>query len=170
MESKLILNSIGIGALFFAGMVVFWFVLVYFKKRAKGEQPKSGYATAAGSSGADQRRHERVDISWPALLEKSGESLKVQLKNISQGGAFVICSQPFALNDQFKITVNIPNHRPLQLNTEVVWSNVNMPRDKVVNRGMGVRFINNESETRQSLQEAIAAALEKTGDSIDEQP
>ena len=170
MESKLILNSIGIGALFFGGIIVFWFVFAYFKKRATGEQPKQGYATAAKNSGAEQRRHKRVDISWPALLEKSDESLKVQLKNISLGGAFVICPQPFALNDQFKITIDIPAHSPLQLNAEVVWSNVNTPGDKVVYRGMGIRFIKNESEKRQSLQDAIVAALEKTGESIDEQP
>ena len=49
----------------------------------------------------------------------------------------------------------------------MVWSNVNMPSDKVVNRGMGIRFINNEEKQRQILQDAISAALEKTGESIE---
>jgi len=170
MESKFILNSIGIGGLFFTAIIVFWFVFVYLKKRVTADQPKQGYAITDRYSAAEIRRHKRVEVSWPALLEKSDQGLKVQLKDISLGGAFVICPEPFGLNDQFKITIDIPAHGPLQLNAEVVWSNVNMPSDQVVNRGMGIRFINNEGNERETLQEAIAAALDKTGESIEKQP
>jgi len=170
MESNFILNSIGIGGLLFAAIILFWFVFVYLKKRVTADQPKQAYATTAQYSGAEKRRHKRVEISWSALLEKSDQSLKVQLKDISLGGAFVICPEPFGLKDQFEITIDIPSHGPLPLNAEVIWSNVNMPSDQVVNRGMGIRFIKNEGEARQTLQEAIAAALEKSGKSIEEQP
>jgi hypothetical protein len=34
-----------------------------------------------------------------------------------------------------------PNNEPVKASAEVVWSNANVPEDKVVNRGMGVRFI-----------------------------
>ena len=78
----------------------------------------------------------------------------------------MICQEPLALQDQFKITLNLPDQEPLQLNAEVVWSNVNMPRDKVVNRGMGIRFIKNEPKERQQLQDAIAAAFEKIYESV----
>jgi hypothetical protein len=34
-----------------------------------------------------------------------------------------------------------PNNEPVVATAQVVWSNVNVPDEKVINRGMGVRFI-----------------------------
>jgi Tfp pilus assembly protein PilZ len=165
MESKFIVNSIGIGGVFFVGMIVFWFVFVYLKKRVTSDQSNSGYAAAAKISWEEKRQYPRVEISWQASLENSNPPQEIRLRDISLGGAFVICQEPLALQDQFKITINLPDREPLQLNAEVVWSNASMPLEKVVYRGMGVRFIKNEEEKRQQLQDAISAALEKTVES-----
>ena len=165
MESKFMVNSIGLGGAFFVGLILFWFIFVYLKKRLTVNQPHQGYSATTKISWQEKRRHPRLGISWQAFLENSGGSREVQLKDISLGGAFVICQEPLALQDQFKIIINLPNRKPLQLNAEVVWSNVNMPRDKVVNRGMGIRFIKNEPKERQLLRDAIAAAFEKTDES-----
>ena len=168
MESKLIVNSIGLGGVFFVGLILFWFIFVYLKKRATADQSRQGHSAATKFSWQEKRQHPRVDISWQAFLEKSGQRRQVHLKDISLGGAFVICQEPLALKDQFKISFNLPDHGPLQLNAEVVWSNANIPEDTVVNRGMGIRFIKNEEKERQQLQDAIAAALEKIDESIEE--
>jgi hypothetical protein len=40
------------------------------------------------------------------------------------------------------MTMAVPGDEPLVVTAQVAWSNANMPQDKVVNRGMGVRFIN----------------------------
>jgi len=167
MESKILVNSIVLGGAFFVGIIVFWYVFRYLKKRVAADQSNQAYSAAARMSGEEKRRHPRVELSWPAFLEKLERRQEVQLKDISLGGAFLVCREPLALKDQFKVTFILPNQNPLQLNAEVVWSNVNMPSDKVVNRGMGVRFLNNEEKQRQILQDAIAAASEKTGDSIE---
>ncbi len=34
-----------------------------------------------------------------------------------------------------------PDNEPVIATAQVVWSNVNVPDEKVINRGMGVRFI-----------------------------
>lgn len=167
MESKLLINSIGIGGAFFVGIIVFWFIFVYLKKRITADQSKQGYSTATKISWEEKRQHPRVELSWQAFLEKSEQRQEVQLKDISLGGAFVICQEPLALQEKFKITFHLPDQEPLELNAEVVWSNANMPRDKVVHRGMGIRFIKNEEKERQLLQDAIEAALENTGESIE---
>ena len=167
MESKFILNSISIGGAFFVGLIIFWFIFVYLKKRMTSDQLHQGYSTATKISWEEKRQHPRVEISWQASLENSEGTQEIHLKDISLGGAFVICQEPLALQDQFMVTINLPDHDPLQLNAEVVWSNVNMPRDKVVNRGMGIRFINNEQKERQRLQDAITAAVEQTGESVE---
>jgi hypothetical protein len=45
-----------------------------------------------------------------------------------------------------------------------------MPSDKVVNRGMGIRFINNPEQARRQLQAAIDAAMEKSDESGERNP
>jgi Tfp pilus assembly protein PilZ len=167
MESKLLINSIILGGAFFVGIIVFWYIFGHLKKRVAADQLNQGYSTAAKISWQEKRRHPRVEISWPAFLEKAEQRQEVQLKDISLGGAFVICQEPLALQDQFKVTFILPDQGSLQLNAEVVWSNVNMPSDKVVNRGMGIRFINNEEKQRQILQDAISVALKESGESIE---
>jgi hypothetical protein len=164
MESKIIVNSIGIGGAVFVGLIFFWFIFVYLKKRMTSDQSGSAASSLNKIAWEEKRRHPRVAIAWQAAVERSGRREEVQLKDVSLGGAFVLCRRPLALNDRFKITINIPDQGPLALNAEVVWSNANIPREKVVNRGMGIRFIENEEMERQMLQGAITAAFEEGED------
>ena len=160
MDSNLLLNSIGIGGALFVGLIIFWFVSMYLKKRLASDQAAQGYTPSTKTSWEEKRRHPRVAISWQAFIEMSGQTDNVQVKDISLGGAFVVCAEPLALNDKLKISIRIPNQEPLRLNAEVVWSNRNMSADRVVNRGMGVRFIENTDKDRQRLNEALAVSLE----------
>jgi Tfp pilus assembly protein PilZ len=161
MESKFIVNSIGIGGALFVGFILFWFIFVYLKKRMTSDKTGSDVSISNKFTWQEKRRHPRVAISWQAAIEQSGNHEEVQLKDISLGGAFVVCREPLALNDRLKITIDIPDQGSLLLNAEVVWSNANIPSDQVVNRGMGVRFIENEEKERRRLQEAITTALEE---------
>ena len=160
MDSNLLLNSIGIGGALFVGLIIFWFVSMYLKKRLASDQAAQGYTPSTKISWEEKRRHPRVAISWQAFIEMSGQTDNVQLKDISLGGAFVVCAEPLALNDRFKISIRIPNRELLLLNAEVVWSNSNVPADRVVNRGMGIRFIENTKKNRQRLNEALADSVE----------
>ena len=85
-----------------------------------------------------------------------------QTQNISLGGAFVVCQNPLPLTQQFSLTISAPSQDSLALNAEVVWSNINVPEDKIINRGMGVRFIRNTEKDRQRLNQVIMAHLEET--------
>jgi Tfp pilus assembly protein PilZ len=160
MDSNLLVNSIGIGGALFVGLVLFWFVSMYLKKRLASDQAAQSYTPSTKTSWEEKRRNPRVAVSWQALIEMSGQTDNVQLKDISLGGAFVVCAEPLALNDKFKISIRIPNRELLILTAEVVWSNSNVPADRVVNRGMGIRFIENTEEDRQRLNEALAVSLE----------
>jgi Tfp pilus assembly protein PilZ len=162
MESKIIANSIGIGGAIFIGLVLFWFIFVYLKKRMTSDPSKEGSSSSAKISWEEKRRHPRVAIDWWASIEKSGQNTQVQLRDISLGGAFVLCREPLALNENFQITLDLPDQASLQLNAEVVWSNANIPADEVVNRGMGIRFIQNEEKIRRQLQQAITTAFENS--------
>ena len=160
MDSNLLLNSIGIGGALFVGLIIFWFVSMYLKRRLTSEQAAQGYTPSAKASWEEKRRHPRIAISWQAFIEMSGQTNNVQLKDISLGGAFVVCAEPLALNDRFKISIRMPNRELLLLNAEVVWSNSNVPADRVINRGMGIRFIENTEEDRGRLNKALADSIE----------
>jgi hypothetical protein len=41
----------------------------------------------------------------------------------------------------------------------VVWSNANVSADMIVNRGMGIRFIDNDASKRRLLTDAISALV-----------
>ena len=160
MDNNLILNSIGIGGAIFVGLLLLWFVSMYLRKRYASDQPSGGYTPSTQTSWTEKRRHPRMAVSWRATIGAKTPGERVQLKDISLGGAFVVCLNPLSLNDRFKITLQIPGQESLCLNAEVVWSNMNMPAERVVNRGMGIRFIDNDEQARRKLNDALSATLE----------
>ena len=160
MQSSTLINSIGIGAVIFAGFVLLWFLRVFFKRRMAKKQSHQMTASARKTSWEEKRQHPRVSVSWPARLETPQSSLKVQLKDISLGGAFVVCENPLPLSEKFRMSIEPPEQTILELNAEVVWSNANVPPDKIINRGMGIRFINNPDEARSRLSSVITSFCE----------
>ena len=160
MNSSILVNSIGIGAAIFAGLVLLTFLRTFFKRRGAKKQTNQMAADAQKKSWKEKRRHPRVSVSWPAYMETLEGSLKAQLKDISLGGAFVVCSNPLSLNEKFRIFIDPPEQTPLELNAEVVWSNANVPADQIINRGMGIRFINNSDEIRSRLNNIITSLFE----------
>jgi len=162
MDNQVIANSIGIGGAIFVGLVLFWFISVYLKKRMGPEQSNHGVLTSKKISWEEKRQHPRMATSWQASIERTGGIDRAQVKDISLGGAFVVCQQPLPAKEKFTITIEVPNRGPLSLNAEVVWSNVNVPEEKIVNRGMGIRFIENTAEVRQQLNVAITASFENS--------
>ncbi len=154
-------NSLGIGGAIFAAVVLLWFLRTFVKRQMTTNHSNAVSASAPQTSWEEKRKHPRVAVSWPAQMETSDGQIDVQLRDISLGGAFVVCQHPLPLTQQFSLTIRAPGNTPFTLNSEVVWSNINVPADKVINRGMGVRFIQNTGEDRQRLNKVIMAHLEE---------
>jgi Tfp pilus assembly protein PilZ len=102
-----------------------------------------------------------MEVSWPAAMEIRHGSIKVRLKDISLGGAFVICTESIPLNEKFRLYVEAPDVDTFALNAEVVWSNMNVPKEKVIHRGMGIKFVKNTDAARKRLEKAISSHLRK---------
>ena len=159
MTKTMVLSSLGIGA---AIMVILCFVSAYgrfFKKRRAAEPLGQFVSPSIKKSWEEKRQHPRVAVSWKASAETPDGIINVQLKDISLGGAFVVCDKPMALREKFIIAIKIPEQDPLELTAEVVWSNFNVPVDKVVNRGMGVRFVENTEQVRKRLDAAVKSVF-----------
>ena len=159
MDSGVIVTSIGIGSAIFAGLLIFWFFRSFIKRKLGAGDSIQLLNSAKRINGEEMRRHPRLKISWPAAIEIRHGSIKVRLKDISLGGAFVICRESLALNEQFRLYLEVPDDETFALNAEVVWSNMNVPEEKVIHRGMGVRFVQNTDAARKRLEEAISRHL-----------
>lgn len=101
------------------------------------------------------RQPARTSTVWPIKMKTSQEIISAGIKDISTEGAFIVCQNPLPLKEQFRIAINIPTQKPIALLAEVVWSNSNVPEDKVVNRGMGIKFLQSTEKVRKSLNKAI---------------
>jgi Tfp pilus assembly protein PilZ len=159
MDGGIFVTSIAIGAAIFAGLVIFWFFNAFIKRRLGTDQPAQLATTSQKSKWEEKRQHPRVPISWPVELEPPYESLRIRLKDISRGGAFIICQKPLPLNEKLRLCIKLPEQEELLLNAEVVWSNTNVPRDQVIHRGMGVKFAQNTKKACQRLENAISILL-----------
>jgi hypothetical protein len=158
--NTILLVSIAAGGAIFVGIVLFWFIGVYLKKRVgPGISAKATPASALRINWEEKRVQPRLSVSWNASFATPHGPGRAQLKDISLGGAFVVCPAPLPLSDRFQIVIELPGGTPLALNAEVVWSNANVPADMIVNRGMGVRFIDNDASKRRRLTDAISALV-----------
>jgi len=156
--------SIGIGGAVFVGWVLFWFMNVYIKRRV-GSVPESHRESAPSQRTAweEGRSQPRLAVSWRASFRSRQDTVSAQLKDISLGGAFVVCPAPLPPGERAQILVELPDRKLLELNAMVVWSNVNLPPERTVIRGMGIRFLHNDKGQRNLLLAAITEALRSPG-------
>jgi uncharacterized protein (TIGR02266 family) len=129
-----------IGAIIVGGAIVYYI----YSSMKSGERLNFDFHPSVKSlqkTGAERRQHPRIDINWPVSIETPEGTIDAEVKNISLGGAFIGCKKPLPIGQFFSLTMTAPNNEPVIATAEVVWSNENFPEEKVVNRGMGVRFI-----------------------------
>ncbi len=130
-------------------------ILSRIKTTAKGLSDGGKLAEFKHVTEAKMPPVERLSLTCPAVIERSQGFTKVGIKEISINGAFVTCPKPFPVGKAFKIKLLFENENPLELNADVLWNNENVPRDKVVARGMKVRFLQLTPDERQILKDIV---------------
>jgi len=84
----------------------------------------------------------RAEPNWPATIEtSSGKTAEANIASITHGSGFIASTMKLAIGEKFQLTIHLPDRSPLQLRAEVIWSNMHLPVEKVMNRGIGIRFI-----------------------------
>jgi hypothetical protein len=125
----------------FGGFILIWVAYYFLKMRDRSDFSYHPSVESSQKGGADKRQNPRLDINWSISMETPDGTIDGEIKNISIGGAFICCKKPLPLRQVFHLTMMGPNNEPVPATAEVVWSNINVPDEKVINRGMGVRFI-----------------------------
>ena len=137
-------------------------ISAYFNRRVSSDQGMGASAKLTETVHKEARQHPRVNITWSVRMKTSQGSIEAEIKNISLGGAFICCPKPLPLGEVFRLTIDVPDHETLTVKAEVVWSNINVPDDKIVNRGMGIRFIQITKANRDLLNKAISDHLKNS--------
>jgi Tfp pilus assembly protein PilZ len=161
MPNAAVVSMLGIGLAIIVSMVIFWSVSKYLKRQIGPDLSNHAITNGQESYWEEKREKSRLAVSWQASMETPEGPILVQLKNISHSGAFVVCAEPMALNERVRMIIDAPNLDPFPLQGEVVWSNIHVPEDKVVHRGMGIRFVENTAEERAHLRHALQADFEE---------
>ena len=123
------------------GFVIIFLVYYFWKVHNRSDLDLHPSVKLSQDVGEQKRKHPRANINWPVSMETSDGAIEAEIKNISLGGAFICCKNPLPIGEVFPLTMIGPDNEPVKATAQVVWSNVNVPEEKVVNRGMGVRFI-----------------------------
>jgi hypothetical protein len=83
--------------------------------------------------------------------------------HFSERGMLVICRAPPPLNAKGKLTLRFPGFRNIiELNGEVLWTNIYGPGDSLSPKGMGIKFINAERDIERLLTD-LAEQYESLG-------
>ena len=85
-------------------------------------------------------------------------------ENLPQGkeGAFIQLAAPLELGDQFPMLLYMPNGGdPIEVQCRVTWTNKYGKVTKDMGKGMAVKFLNLQPETKKKIDEYIQAEKKK---------
>jgi Tfp pilus assembly protein PilZ len=81
-----------------------------------------------------------------------GQSGRGTSMHFSERGVLIECQQPLPLNSKVKVVLQFPGLKNIiELQGEVVWTNIYGPSDALSPRGMGVKFLGVERDTERLL-------------------
>ena len=148
--------TVGFGFILFCILLsMVWFFFTNYKKKMFPQKKSIDVIQFSNYQDDEKRERKRADIVWPVSVVTNKGIIKAETKDLNRSGAFVKCSQPLLPGEQFRLNIEIPVKGPISLKSEVVWSNFNIPEEKVVTRGMGIRFIQNMDKDLASLKSAM---------------
>lgn len=129
--------------MFLFGIVFFLiFFVVYFFRPKKDDKIIPETTEKELMDPEDIPLPHRVEPNWPAVIETAaGQTEEASITSLTHGSGFIKTSAKLSIGEKFQMTIVLPDRPRLQLRAEVIWSNLHLPPEKVVHRGMGIRFI-----------------------------
>jgi hypothetical protein len=157
MKHLVLLLGVGFGGFILLLSLKFIQSLLAFRSRSSpfsydSPIPSNGMAAAQ----QERRHHTKTPIRLPVNIITAEGTITTETLDISVGGAFICCASPLPVKEVFPLTITLPHGGTLALFAEVVWSNASTPNDRIVHRGMGVRFLRVTDYDRMMLNNLVA--------------
>jgi hypothetical protein len=116
--------------------------------------------SAAVAVARERRKHDRILVNWPVVVVTPQRYIGGEAKNISVGGASVVCTRDPGRSDPLRLAIKIPTSEELlQATGIVVWSKLRVQPNDLHGYQTGIRFTSFTGKSRQYLAEAIAKCL-----------
>jgi hypothetical protein len=107
-----------------------------------------------------RRKHPRVVVNWPVLVNIPGGSLEGEAKDISIGGVCILCPEDPTHEDRFRILLKPSGQHVLSVSGEKIWSDtIDIGYGTVF--GIGIRFTNISATDRQYIAKLVEEELSK---------
>ena len=108
----------------------------------------------------ERRKHERTVVNWPVVVVTPQRYIGGEAKNISVGGAAVVCTRDPGHSEALRLAIKIPTSEELlQVTGIVVWSKLQAQPNDLYGCETGIRFTSFMGNSLQYLAEAIAECL-----------
>jgi type IV pilus assembly protein PilZ len=105
--------------------------------------------------GPEGRGSLRIPIELRVEYKKMNTFFSDYTKNISKGGTFIKTEKPLKVGTEFLFKLSIPAlSEPIDIRGQVVWVNTetNQQRPDVPDRGMGIKFIYEDTDSRKRFE------------------
>lgn len=110
---------------------------------------------------SDSHRTCRVRVSWPVVVLSAKGATVGETVDISIQGAFIRCNPPLESKERPRLFIMAPNHPPIDVPSEVAWSNLYGSEEDSMPCGIGVRFKKISASDHQFLRNVISMHFEK---------
>lgn len=90
----------------------------------------------------ERRRHERINLHYSVTIKSPQGILSGETKNISPGGALIICvcREPLLPGEPLDLTIKRSSQSSVETSAKVVWSSIPGFRNDSLVCHIGVRF------------------------------
>ena len=102
----------------------------------------------------ERRKYLRVPVVWSAIVNSNHGSLEGEVKDISVGGACILCPEEPIAGESISILLNPPVQRSIPVIGEKVWSDF-FDIHYGTAFGMGILFIHVSPEDRQYIADLV---------------
>ena len=108
----------------------------------------------------ERRKYYRVLVNWPVVVVTPQRYIGGEVRNISIGGATVVCTRDPGRLEPLRLAIKIPTNEELvQATGIVVWSELEAQPNNLYGCQTGIRFTSFMGKSLQYLDEAIAECL-----------
>ena len=157
MKHLVLLLGVGFGGFILLLSLKFIQSLLAFRSRSSPFSYDSPIPSNGMAAAQQERRHyTKTPIRLPVNMITAEGIITTETLDISVGGAFICCASPLPVKEVFPLTITLPHGGTLALFAEVVWSNASTPHDRIVHRGMGVRFLRVTDYDRMMLNNLVS--------------
>ena len=112
---------------------------------------------------SERRQHQRILVDWPVIVVTPQRYIGGQARNVSIGGAGILCSVDPGHTGPLRMVLQVPSREEfLQVTCVVVWSDPYEQVDELYTCETGVRFTSFIGDSRQYLSKMISLNKENS--------